>query len=315
MHKMMKAAAAVASGVAMTATATVAAELPANAAPGCQTTFNRYSTVKAGSSGTQARGAQCLLHSAGYSVRADGSFSWSDAATAKRFQGRQHISRTGRVDARTWTALLSRGSTPTLHQGSGGAAVKRLQRALTASGRPVHVTGYYGPITKAAVQALQRAKGWGATGVADRSVWRLLQSGGAVRPRAAVRPALRRAVQHSTGSSRGARALAFAKRQIGDRYSWGATGPNRWDCSGLTRGAWKAAGVSLPHNARQQSRRGQRVSRSNLRPGDLVFFYGGIRHVGIYAGNGRVVHASNPRKPIGYGKISSMPFKGARRPG
>lgn len=314
MHKMMKTAVAVASGVALTATATVAAELPANAASGCQTTFNRYVTIKAGNSGTQARGAQCLLHSAGYSIRADGSFSWSDAATAKRFQSRHSISRTGRVDARTWTALLSRGSTPTLHRGSRGAAVQRLQRALTASGRPVHATGYFGPVTRSAVQSLQRAKGWRATGVVNRSVWRLLQSGSAVRPRAAVRPAPRRAV-HSAGSGRGARALAFARRQIGDRYVWGASGPNRWDCSGLTRGAWKSVGVNLPHNARAQSRLGRRVARADLRPGDLVFFYSGIRHVGIYAGNGTVVHAANPRKPIGYGRISSMPYKGARRPG
>jgi cell wall-associated NlpC family hydrolase len=315
MHKVTKAAVAVASGLAMTATATMAAELPASATSGCHTTFNRYVTIKAGSSGTQARGAQCLLHSAGYSVRADGSFSWSDAAQVKRFQSRHSISRTGKVDARSWTALLSRGSTPTLHRGNRGAVVKRLQRSLTASGRPVHATGYFGPITQAAVKSLQRAKGWRATGIANRAVWHTLQSGGAVRHRAAVLPAPRRIAHTSGGGGRGARALAFAKRQLGDRYVWGASGPNRWDCSGLTRGAWRSVGVSLPHNARAQSGRGQRVSRSNLRPGDLVFFYGGIRHVGIYAGNGKIVHAANPRKGVTWGTISSMPYKGARRPG
>lgn len=315
MHTVTKAAVAVASGLAMTATATMAAELPANAASGCHTTFHRYVTIKTGSSGTQARGAQCLLHSAGYAVRADGSFSRSDAAQVKRFQSRHSISRTGKVDARSWTALLSRGSTPTLHRGSRGAAVKRLQKSLTASGRPVPATGYFGRITKGAVQSLQRARGLRATGTATHAVWRTLQSGGAVRTRTAVRPAVRHVAHTSSGGSKGARALAFAKRQLGDRYVWGASGPNRWDCSGLTGGAWRSVGVSLPHNARAQSSRGKRVSRSNLRPGDLVFFYGGIKHVGIYAGNGRIVHAANPRKGVTWGTISSMPYKGARRPG
>lgn len=124
------------------------------------------------------------------------------------------------------------------------------------------------------------------------------------------------AVTASSGYvSKGRRAVRFARRQIGDRYRYGATGPSSWDCSGLTRGAWKSVGVSLPHSSRMQYKRGKRVSRSNLRKGDLVFFYSRPSHVGIYAGNGRVIHASRPGKPVGYGKISSMPYKGARRPG
>lgn len=314
MHKITRAAVAVMSGVAMTATATVAAELPASAA-GCKTTFSRYSTVKVGSSGTQTKGAQCLIKSAGYRVRVDGSFSSADATQLKKFQSRQSISRTGRVDARSWTALLSRGTTPTLRPGNRGAAVRRLQKALTASGRPVPATGYFGPITKNAVKSLQRARGLRVTGTASRAVWRTLQSGRAVT--SASRPAAKRPAARATstsGSSRGARAVAFARRQLGDRYRWGATGPNSWDCSGLTQGAWRSVGVSLPHNARQQLARGKRISRSQLRPGDLVYFYSGIRHVGIYVGGGRIIHASRPGKPVGYSKISYMPYKGATRP-
>lgn len=114
--------------------------------------------------------------------------------------------------------------------------------------------------------------------------------------------------------SKGAKALAFAKRQLGDRYRWGGTGPNAWDCSGLTRGAWKAAGKKIPRTSQGQSRYGKKVKRSKLRKGDLVFFYRGKSHVGIYAGKGRVIHASRPGKPVAYIKMKYMPYAGARRP-
>lgn len=114
--------------------------------------------------------------------------------------------------------------------------------------------------------------------------------------------------------SKGAKALAFAKRQLGDRYRYGGTGPNAWDCSGLTRGAWKHAGKKIPRTSQAQARSGKKVSRSKLRKGDLVFFYSGKSHVGIYAGNGKVIHASRPGKPVSYIKIKYMPYAGARRP-
>lgn len=310
MHKITRAAVAVVSGAAMTATVTVAAEMPASAASNCPITFNSYGLIKAGTTGTQTKGAQCLIRSAGYSVTVDGSFSYADAAQLKRFQVRHAVPYTGQVDSRSWQALLSRGSAPTLHRGSRGASVKRLQRSLRAAGYHVHTTGYFGPITQNIVKSVQRARGWRPTGTVTPAFWRLLQSGGA-------RQVARRAAPAASyrGSSKGERALAFAKRQIGDRYVWGASGPNAWDCSGLTRGAWSSVGVNLPHNARQQFSRGRHISRSQLRPGDLVFFYSGIRHVGIYAGGGMVIHAARPGKPVGYSKISYMPYEGARRPG
>ena len=95
----------------------------------------------------------------------------------------------------------------------------------------------------------------------------------------------------------------------------GGTGPNGWDCSGLTMKAWKAAGVKLPHSSGQQFRIGKKISKSNLRSGDLVFFYRGISHVGLYAGNGKVIHAPRPGKQVSYIKMSHMPYMGARRPG
>ncbi len=115
-------------------------------------------------------------------------------------------------------------------------------------------------------------------------------------------------------SSKGAKALAFAKRQLGDRYRYGGAGPNAWDCSGLTRGAWKHAGKKLPRTSQGQSHAGKKVAKSKLRKGDLVFFYSGKSHVGIYAGKGKVIHASRPGKPVGYIKMKYMPYAGARRP-
>ena len=114
--------------------------------------------------------------------------------------------------------------------------------------------------------------------------------------------------------SKGAKALAYAKRQLGDRYRYGGTGPSSWDCSGLTRGAWKHAGKKIPRTSQGQARVGKKVAKSKLRKGDLVFFYSGKSHVGIYAGKGRVIHASRPGKPVAYIKMTYMPYAGARRP-
>lgn len=117
------------------------------------------------------------------------------------------------------------------------------------------------------------------------------------------------------GSGKGATALAFAKNQIGKPYRFGAAGPGAYDCSGLTSAAWRAAGVSLTRTSQSQFSDGVPVSRSDLRPGDLVFFYGSRpSHVAIYAGNGMVVHAPNSRSSVKYAPLSSMPFSGARRP-
>jgi cell wall-associated NlpC family hydrolase len=312
MHKFLKAAVAAASGIALTMSVTVATEIPADAAASCKTTYTKYNTIKKGRTGTQVKSAQCLLHAAGYSVRADGSFSSADSAELKKFQRSHSVNVTGNVYASSWTALLSRGSTPALKAGSRGASVKRLQRSLTATGRHVKVTGYYGSATTTAVKSVQRARHLSATGRVNDSVWKLLQAGDPiVTPKKAVKKA---SSPSGKVSGKGAKALAFAKKQIGDRYRFGASGPNSWDCSGLTRGAWKAAGVSLPHSAKQQYRKGKKVSKSNLKPGDLVFFYRGISHVAIYAGGGKVIHAPRPGKRVQYIKMKYMPYAGARRP-
>lgn len=97
-------------------------------------------------------------------------------------------------------------------------------------------------------------------------------------------------------SSRVRTVIKYALAQVGDRYSMGATGPSSFDCSGLVLASYRQIGISLPHYSRAQYSSTKRVSRGSLRPGDLVFFFGrGIKHVGIYIGGNRMVHASNPR--------------------
>ncbi|KUM77484.1 C40 family peptidase [Streptomyces griseorubiginosus] len=95
-------------------------------------------------------------------------------------------------------------------------------------------------------------------------------------------------------ATRAVKALAFARAQIGKPYVWGATGPGSYDCSGLTQAAWKAAGVTLPRVTYDQVNAGTTVPLADAQPGDLVFFYDGITHVGLYIGNGMMIHAPKP---------------------
>ena len=109
-------------------------------------------------------------------------------------------------------------------------------------------------------------------------------------------------------------AVDTAMAQIGDPYVWAAGGPDAFDCSGLTQYAYAAAGVSLPHSSRMQSQMGTPVSRSELQPGDLVFFYEPVSHVGMYIGNGQMVHASTSGQPVQVASLDSMgSFNSARR--
>ncbi|RPF35705.1 C40 family peptidase [Streptomyces sp. TLI_185] len=98
----------------------------------------------------------------------------------------------------------------------------------------------------------------------------------------------------SSYATKAEKALAFARAQIGKPYVWGATGPDSYDCSGLTQAAWKAAGVTLPRTTYDQVNAGTTVSLGDAQPGDLIFFYDDISHVGIYIGNGMMIHAPKP---------------------
>jgi len=116
-------------------------------------------------------------------------------------------------------------------------------------------------------------------------------------------------------SGRAAAAVHFALAQVGKAYVYGAAGPNAYDCSGLTMRSWAQAGVGLPHSSSAQFGSGPHVSTADLRPGDLVFYYSPISHVGIYIGNGLIVHAANPGAGVRVAGLFSMPYSGAVRPG
>ncbi|MEV3968982.1 NlpC/P60 family protein [Streptomyces sp. NPDC050698] len=98
----------------------------------------------------------------------------------------------------------------------------------------------------------------------------------------------------SSYATKADKALAFARAQIGKPYVWGAVGPGSYDCSGLTQAAWKAASVTLPRTTYDQVNAGTTVPLSQAQPGDLVFFYDDVTHVGIYIGNGMMIHAPKP---------------------
>ena len=116
-------------------------------------------------------------------------------------------------------------------------------------------------------------------------------------------------------SGRAGIALKFALQQIGDRYVFGADGMVYWDCSGLTMRAFQAAGVSLPHSSRAQSRMGKSVPFNQKKPGDLLFFGRPVSHVGIYLGGGRMVHAprSGSRVKVADASLGSKPLVAVRR--
>ncbi|MEV0450699.1 C40 family peptidase [Streptomyces sp. NPDC050600] len=118
----------------------------------------------------------------------------------------------------------------------------------------------------------------------------------------------------SSYAAKAEQALAFARAQIGKPYVWGATGPSSYDCSGLTQAAWRAAGVDLPRTTWDQVKVGTRVSTTDLLPGDLVFFYDDISHVGIYIGGGKMIHAPKPGAYVREESIYYMPIYGSVRP-
>lgn len=110
------------------------------------------------------------------------------------------------------------------------------------------------------------------------------------------------------------RVVAFAFDQLGKPYRWGSAGPNSYDCSGLTLAAWDRAGVRLPHNAARQYDAMAHLSRDDLRPGDLVFFYSRISHVGVYIGGGKMIHAPEYGENVRVAPIDSQPIHGFGRP-
>jgi peptidoglycan DL-endopeptidase LytE len=127
-----------------------------------------------------------------------------------------------------------------------------------------------------------------------------------------------RNTQNNPGNSS---VIQAAYRNLGARYVWGASRPGAFDCSGFTMYVMRQSGISLPHSSSAQFRMGRSVSRSNLQAGDLMFFSLGTRgvvgHVGLYIGNGRMIHASTPSTGVIVSSLSepyyASRYLGARR--
>ena len=317
MGRILKTAASLVTGLALAATAAVGT-IPAEAATRCNVTFKTYQLIKQGSTGAQAKAMECLLHKAGFSTTVNGRFSGADGRELAEFRKSIGLSSVAVGGRRTWSALLSQGTTPHLNAGDKGKNVVRLQLALRSAGfAKVPTTGRYGASTVAVIKTIQKSRHRKQTGEVNAEFWKALQAGKITASTVVVKKPVAKPVSTAPKKklTKGERALAYAKKQLGDRYVRGGTGPNGWDCSGLTMKAWGSVGVKLPHSSSKQFRIGKKIPKSQLRNGDLVFFYRGISHVGLYAGNGKVIHAPRPGKKVSYIRMSYMPYAGARRPG
>ncbi|CAL9520822.1 NlpC/P60 family protein [Streptomyces sp. Tu 3180] len=115
-------------------------------------------------------------------------------------------------------------------------------------------------------------------------------------------------------TAQGEKAVAYATAQIGKPYQWGAEGPKAYDCSGLTSQAWASAGRGIPRTSQAQWRQLEKVGIEDMRPGDLVIYFGDASHVGMYIGDGSVVHAPRPGRTVTIAGAGSMPILGVVRP-
>jgi peptidoglycan DL-endopeptidase CwlO len=110
-------------------------------------------------------------------------------------------------------------------------------------------------------------------------------------------------------------AVRFAFQQLGKPYRYAAAGPDSYDCSGLVLASWRAAGVRLPHSAMLQWATVRHINRDELRPGDLVFYYRDIHHVGLYVGDGRAIDAPQPGERVTMRAVDHAPIFGYGRVG
>ncbi|MDK8578051.1 NlpC/P60 family protein [Corynebacterium pseudodiphtheriticum] len=120
-------------------------------------------------------------------------------------------------------------------------------------------------------------------------------------------------VAHAPVVSKGQQIVDAARSAIGSPYAWGAAGPGSFDCSGLTSWAYQQAGVNIPRTSQAQAAGGTRVSLDALQPGDIIAYYGGASHVGIYTGHGTIIDALNAGSPVGERPLHFQPIHSAVR--
>lgn len=260
--------------------------------------------LRTGHRGQQVQALQSLLNHHGASIKIDGSFGRKTRNAVVTFQSSSGIGVDGVVGARTRSALVSKNptsvnTTPKLRPGSRGDAVKNLQSLLNKAGANIKVDGVFGRGTKTAVRNFQSSAGVGVDGVVGPRTWDKLNSG-KVEIATATPASLSTPKKTSTKSDASGEAIvASAKKYLGTPYVWGGSSTSGFDCSGLTSTVYREHGISIPRTARKQAFGGTIISESEAQVGDLVVFtqnnYG---HVGIYAGDGKIVDASRSRNQV-----------------
>lgn len=195
----------------------------------------------------------------------------------------------------------------TVRLGSSGPRVVQVQQALRSLGYTLAADGIFGPRTDAAVRTFQASRNLVADGiVGPRTSAALGLSPSTTAPSTGTVPV----------SSRASLAVKAAMSQIGVPYRYASAVPGvAFDCSGLTSWAWGQAGVYLPHQSSRQYASIPHVSRDQIRPGDLIFSYSPISHVGMYVGNGQMVHARYPGVTVAVTAIRWDRVVGIGRPG
>ena len=279
------------------------------------TSVNSTPKLRRGNRGNAVKDLQKLLNNAGADIKVDGSFGRATRNAVRNFQASAGIGVDGVVGPRTWNKLnsgagsaatskntTSVNSTPKLRRGNRGNAVKDLQKLLNNAGADIKVDGSFGRATRNAVRNFQASAGIGVDGVVGPRTWDKLNSGkveistSRAASTAAPAPAPKTSAQSDVS---GQAIVESAKDYLGTPYVWGGSSPAGFDCSGLTSKVYREHGISIPRTARKQAFAGTIISESEARPGDLVVFtqnnYG---HVGIYAGDGKVVDASRSRQQV-----------------
>ncbi len=198
------------------------------------------------------------------------------------------------------------------------AALKRAadQARARAIAQAAAVLAHAEAVARAEAAAAAQAAAAKAAAAAAAAKHRTTGTGTKRKPVVHHKPVRRPTPPPSTvpSGSIGARVVAYALARVGDAYVWGGAGPSSYDCSGLTMRAYQQVGIHLPHSAAGQARLGRSIPASQLQPGDLVFYYSPIHHVGIYIGGGMIVNAENPSVGVTITGLFSMPFAGAVRP-
>ena len=240
----------------------------------------------------------------------------------KAFQEASGMTADGIVGKKTKAALNTEFKSTTIIPGKKGQDVEKLQTRLKTLGYyNGPVTGLYGQMTKAAVAYYQKLNNLTQDGICGSTTYKSLFAKNAktekdasrAKPAATPKPTPKYTAvpgQSVAGQEKGEAIVAYVKKFLGKPYVYGASGPNSFDCTGLTCYVYKHFGVTLPRSAKNQGHTEYGVkitSRSKLMPGDLVFFKKNgayCHHAGLYVGNGQFIHAPNTGDVVRYGDIN-----------